>query len=71
MVLLSWRSPRIGKSRLTVALLESLAVPNRTTRLRYFCSPQHTERALYPIINQMEPGRRVFARRRHPEGETR
>ena len=23
-------------------------------RLRYFCSPQHTDSALYPIINQME-----------------
>ena len=26
----------------------------RTTRLRYFCSPQHTDSALYPIIGQME-----------------
>ena len=24
------------------------------TRLRYFCSPQHTDGALYPIISQME-----------------
>ena len=24
------------------------------TRLRYFCSPQHTDSALYPIISQME-----------------
>src|SRR5262245_24333168 len=23
-------------------------------RLRYFCSPQHTDSALYPIIGQME-----------------
>ena len=43
----------IGKSRLTAALLERLAsVPH--TRLRYFCSPQHTESAFYPIISQME-----------------
>src|SRR6202030_3979382 len=43
----------IGKSRLTAALLERLAgEPN--TRLRYFCSPQHTDSALYPIIGQME-----------------
>jgi predicted ATPase/class 3 adenylate cyclase len=43
----------IGKSRLTAALLERLASePN--TRLRYFCSPQHTDSALYPIIGQME-----------------
>jgi class 3 adenylate cyclase/predicted ATPase len=43
----------IGKSRLTAALLERLATePN--TRLRYFCSPQHTDSALYPIIGQME-----------------
>ena len=26
----------------------------RHTRLRYFCSPQHTDSALYPIITQME-----------------
>ena len=43
----------IGKSRLTAALLEPLASEPHT-RLRYFCSPQHTDSALYPIINQME-----------------
>src|SRR5208282_2702592 len=43
----------IGKSRLTAALLESVATEPHT-RLRYFCSPQHTDSALYPIINQME-----------------
>jgi class 3 adenylate cyclase/predicted ATPase len=43
----------IGKSRLTAALLERLA-PDPHTRLRYFCSPQHTDSALYPIISQME-----------------
>ena len=43
----------IGKSRLTAALLERLA-GERHTRLRYFCSPQHTDSALYPIIGQME-----------------
>ena len=43
----------IGKSRLTAALLERIAAePN--TRLRYFCSPQHIDNALYPIISQME-----------------
>jgi predicted ATPase/class 3 adenylate cyclase len=45
--------PGIGKSRLTVELLESLAGEPHT-RLRYFCSPQHTDSALYPIIGQME-----------------
>jgi class 3 adenylate cyclase len=45
--------PGIGKSRLTAALLEHLA-PEPHTRLRYFCSPQHTDSALYPIISQME-----------------
>jgi hypothetical protein len=24
------------------------------TRLRYFCSPQHTDSALFPIIGQMQ-----------------
>ena len=43
----------IGKSRLTAALLERLAAEPHT-RLRYFCSPQHTDSALYPIITQME-----------------
>ena len=43
----------IGKSRLTAALLESLATEPHT-RLRYFCSPQHTDSAFYPIIGQLE-----------------
>ena len=43
----------IGKSRLTAALLERLAAEPHT-RLRYFCSPQHTDSALYPVIGQME-----------------
>ena len=43
----------IGKSRLTAALLENVASEPHT-RLRYFCSPQHTESALYPVIGQME-----------------
>jgi class 3 adenylate cyclase len=43
----------IGKSRLTTALLETL-VSEPHTRLRYFCSPQHTDSALYPIFGQME-----------------
>jgi class 3 adenylate cyclase/tetratricopeptide (TPR) repeat protein len=43
----------IGKSRLTAALLERLASEPHT-RLRNFCSPQHADSALYPIIGQME-----------------
>jgi class 3 adenylate cyclase len=45
--------PGIGKSRLTAALLERHAGEPHT-RLRYFCSPQHTDSALYPISSQME-----------------
>ena len=45
--------PGIGKSRLTAALLERLT-PEPHMRLRYFCSPQHTDSPLYPIISQME-----------------
>ena len=48
----------IGKSRLTAALLERL-VTEPHTRLRYFCSPQHTDSALYPIIGQMERAARL------------
>ncbi|MBV8287091.1 MAG: AAA family ATPase [Hyphomicrobiales bacterium] len=43
----------IGKSRLTAALLERL-ITEPHIRLRYFCSPQHTDSAFYPIIGQME-----------------
>jgi class 3 adenylate cyclase len=50
----------IGKSRLTAALLERLTAEPHT-RLRYFCSPQHTDSAFYPIIGQMERA----ARRAH------
>jgi class 3 adenylate cyclase/predicted ATPase len=52
-VMLLSGEPGIGKSRLTAALLERLATEPHT-RLRYFCSPQHTDSAFYPIISQME-----------------
>ena len=42
----------IGKSRLTVSLLEQVAREPHM-RLRYVCSPQHTDSALYPIIGQL------------------
>ena len=42
----------IGKSRLIAALLERLAGEPQT-RLRYFCSPQHTDSAFYPIIGRI------------------
>jgi class 3 adenylate cyclase len=41
----------IGKSRLTAALMERLGGESHT-RLRYFCSPQHSDSALYPSIAQ-------------------
>ena len=50
--------PGIGKSRLTATLLERLAAEPHT-RLRYFCSPQHTDSAFYPIISQMERATRL------------
>jgi class 3 adenylate cyclase/tetratricopeptide (TPR) repeat protein len=43
----------IGKSRITVAIMERIATEPHT-RLRYFCSPQHTDSALYPIARRME-----------------
>src|SRR5262249_15433068 len=43
----------IGKSRLTAALLERLAAEPHSV-LRYFCSPQRTDSALFPIISRME-----------------
>ena len=42
----------IGKSRLTAALMTHLA-GQPLTYLRYFCSPQHTDSALHPVIVQM------------------
>jgi class 3 adenylate cyclase len=55
----------IGKSRLTAALLERVASEPHI-RLRYFCSPQHTGSALYPIISQntasITAGRTIPAR---------
>jgi class 3 adenylate cyclase/predicted ATPase len=42
----------IGKSRLSAALLEWL-MGQPHVRMRYFCSPQHTDSALYPIIGHM------------------
>ena len=50
-VLLSGEA-EIGKSRLTVALLEKLAREPHI-RLRCFCSPQHTDSTLYPVIGEM------------------
>jgi predicted ATPase/class 3 adenylate cyclase len=44
--------PGIGKSRLSAALLERLAAEPHT-RLRYFCSPQRTDSAFFPLIGQM------------------
>ena len=43
--------PGIGKSRLTQELRERIAEPH--TRLRYQCSPHHTNSALYPVIGQL------------------
>jgi class 3 adenylate cyclase len=43
----------IGKSRLTAALRDHL-VGKPHTQLRYFCSPQHKDSPLYPIIGQMQ-----------------
>jgi class 3 adenylate cyclase len=45
--------PGIGKSRLTVALEEWLQTEQHTP-LRYFCSPLHTDSALYPFISQLQ-----------------
>jgi class 3 adenylate cyclase len=50
--------PGIGKSRLTAALLERLAAEPHI-RLRYFCSPQNTDSALFPIIGQMQRAARL------------
>jgi predicted ATPase/class 3 adenylate cyclase len=45
--------PGIGKSRLAAALAERVAGEPHT-RLRYQCSPYHTNSALHPFITQLE-----------------
>ncbi len=45
--------PGIGKSRVTEALQERLQVEPHT-RVRYFCSPHHSDSALYPTISHLE-----------------
>jgi class 3 adenylate cyclase/tetratricopeptide (TPR) repeat protein len=45
--------PGIGKSRITQALRERIAEEPHT-RLRYQCSPYHTNSALHPVIEQIE-----------------
>jgi len=45
--------PGIGKSRLTEAFEDHIAVQQHR-RLRYFCSPHHQDSAFYPIIGHME-----------------
>ena len=59
----------IGKSRLTAALLEHLA-DEPHTRLRYFCSPQHTDSALLSGHRPDGTRRRIGARR-HAASDTR
>jgi class 3 adenylate cyclase len=64
LVLLSGE-PGIGKSRLIVALEESLRGESHE-KLRYFCSPHHQDSALYPIVARWEQDLR-FARGDTPQ----
>jgi DNA-binding winged helix-turn-helix (wHTH) protein/TolB-like protein/class 3 adenylate cyclase/predicted ATPase len=48
----------IGKSRIVSSLLEATA-EDPHTRLRYFCSPQHLDSPLHPIIGQLERASRI------------
>ncbi|MDJ0956851.1 MAG: adenylate/guanylate cyclase domain-containing protein [Arenicellales bacterium] len=43
----------IGKSRLAQALLDSVA-EEQLTRIRYQCSPYHTDSAFWPVIQQLK-----------------
>jgi class 3 adenylate cyclase len=52
-VVLICGEPGIGKSRLTASLQERITgAPH--TELSYFCSPHHSNSALYPVINQLQ-----------------
>lgn len=63
-VVLLTGEPGVGKSRLIAALQERLQSQPHV-RIRYFCSPQYSDSALYPIINQLERAAR-FERRDEP-----
>ena len=52
-VMLISGEPGLGKSRIVVALQAHLQA-EQYTRLRYFCSPHHSDTALYPFANQLE-----------------
>src|SRR6516165_10226021 len=52
--------PGIGKSRLAAALAERIASEPHT-RLRYQCSPYHTNSALHPFIAQLERAAEIKA----------
>ena len=45
--------PGIGKSRIAETIVERLG-DDPHTRLRHFCSPQHTDSAVYPTISQLK-----------------
>jgi class 3 adenylate cyclase/tetratricopeptide (TPR) repeat protein len=52
-VVLICGEPGIGKSRMTAALTEKIAA-GPYTRLRFFCSPHHSDSSLHPFINQVQ-----------------
>jgi hypothetical protein len=57
----------IGKSRMTVALMEEMA-GEHGIRIRYFCSPHHSDSALYPFVARIRAHRR-FHRGGYRRGE--
>jgi class 3 adenylate cyclase len=57
--------PGIGKSRLAAGLMERLAEEPHT-ELHYFCSPQHRDSPLFPVVGQLERAA-GFAREDAPE----
>jgi DNA-binding winged helix-turn-helix (wHTH) protein/predicted ATPase len=50
--------PGIGKSRLALTLRQALQVEPHIC-LRYFCSPHHSDSALYPVIAQLKHAARM------------
>jgi DNA-binding winged helix-turn-helix (wHTH) protein/tetratricopeptide (TPR) repeat protein len=57
-VVLVCGEPGIGKSRITQAL-EDVVRDGLHVRLRYFCSPNHANSPLYPVIGQLEHAARL------------
>ncbi|MEM7194169.1 MAG: AAA family ATPase [Pseudomonadota bacterium] len=60
----------IGKSRVTQALLDQVK-PEAAARIRFFCSPYHTQTALHPFLSQIQRESGVSPERENRDNQSR